>query len=94
MFKEETKKITIAIPSKEYDKNLNNCIYNIRKFYKKVEIFLLLDKKKNNISDKKIKSFFFLIIKTLDIKEILQQKNQKKNLFALLTAMHTPKKSG
>ena len=59
MSKEETKKITIAIPSKEYDKNLNNCIYNIRKFYKKVEIFLLLDKKTNNIYDKKIKFFFF-----------------------------------
>ena len=57
--KEVTKKVTIAIPSKEYDKNLNNCIYKIRKCYKKVEIFLLLDKKTNNILDKKIKIFFF-----------------------------------
>ena len=37
------KNITILIPSKSYDENLQFCILNIRKYYKKIKIVLVLD---------------------------------------------------
>jgi GT2 family glycosyltransferase len=92
VFKEEIKNITIAIPSKEYDKNLNNCIYHIRKSYKKVEIFLLLDKKINNIFDKKIKIFFFNN-KNIGYKRNFAAKKSKKKFICFIDSDAYPKKN-
>lgn len=49
------KKITIIIPSREYDANLKYCIKNIRKYYKKISIIVVLDKISKFKKNKNIK---------------------------------------
>ena len=58
MTKSVEKDITVIIPSRSYDQNLSFCIKNIRKYYKKIKIFLILEK------------FLFLEMKQLALKEI------------------------
>lgn len=49
------KLISIVIPSKIVDFNLENCIRKIRSFYKDIKIYLVLDNKNKEIFDKNIK---------------------------------------
>lgn len=49
------KDITVLIPSRTYDQNLSYCIKNIRKYYKKICILIVLDKIQKIKKDKKIK---------------------------------------
>jgi GT2 family glycosyltransferase len=49
------KNITVIIPSKIYDENLSYCLKQIRKFYKKIKIILILDNPSELKFDKNIK---------------------------------------
>ena len=51
------KDITVIIPSRIYDQNLSYCIKSIRKYYKKILIYVILDKPQKFKKDKKIKVF-------------------------------------
>lgn len=48
------KLISIVIPSKVIDYNLENCIRKIRSFYKDIKIYLVLDNKNKEVFDKNI----------------------------------------
>ena len=77
------KNITILIPSKSYDENLQFCILNIRKYYKKIKIVLVLDNPINYKLDKNIK----IIIsgnKTIGYKRNLGVKNVKTKFVSLI----------
>lgn len=92
MFKKENKKITIAIPSKKYDNNLRTCIYKIRKLYRKVEIFLLLDQKIKKNFDKNVK-FFFFDNKNIGYKRNFAAKKSKKKFICFIDSDAYPKKN-
>jgi len=49
------KNITIIIPSRIYDENLSHCLKQIRKFYKKIKIILVLDSQNKKNIGKNIK---------------------------------------
>ncbi len=77
------KNITILIPSKSYDENLQFCILNIRKYYKKIKIVLVLDNPINYKLDKNIK----IIIsgnKTIGYKRNLGVKNVNTKFVSLI----------
>lgn len=56
MKKSDQQKISIIIPSKIFDHNLNQCVKKIRQFYKYIKIIIVLDKKNYFIKDKNIKT--------------------------------------
>jgi len=47
--------ISVIIPSRIYDENLSHCLKQIRKFYKKIKIILILDSQNKKNTDKNIK---------------------------------------
>ena len=77
------KNITIIIPSRSFDANLNNCVKNIRKFYKNIKIFLILDKKSDLKLDNNIK-VFVSGNKTIGFKRNLAIKYVKTKLICLI----------
>ncbi len=83
MIKSVEKNITILIPSKVVDYNLNNCIKKIRKFYKKIKIILILDKYSKIKFDKNIQ---ILISgnKTIGFKRNMGAKHVKTKLLCLI----------
>lgn len=50
------KDITVIIPSRIYDQNLRHCIKYIRKYYRNIFIYIILDKPQKFKKDKKIKT--------------------------------------
>lgn len=83
MIKSVEKNITILIPSKLVDDNLNNCIKKIRKFYQKIKIILILDKFSKIKFDKNIQ---ILISgnKTIGFKRNMGAKYVKTKLICLI----------
>ena len=82
---------TIVIPSKEHDKNLINCLAYIRKYYKKIEIFLLLDKKSVFKKDKYTKIFYFRN-KNIGFKRNYASKKSTKKYLIFIDSDAYPKK--
>lgn len=57
LIKKVEKNFTVIIPSRLFDINLKNCIFQIRKFYPKIKIFVILDKFKKKIKDPNLRFF-------------------------------------
>lgn len=73
------KKYTVIIPSRKIDENLEQCISQIRKFYKKLKIIVILDK----INKKLIHKYIDIIItenKTIGFKRNLAVKKTKNKI--------------
>tara|TARA_Y100001970_G_scaffold124478_1_gene154168 strand:- start:69 stop:1052 length:984 start_codon:yes stop_codon:yes gene_type:complete len=84
------KDITVIIPSRSYDQNLSFCIKNIRKYYKKIKIFLILDKYQNFKKDNKIK-IFVSGNETIGFKRNLAVKNCKTRFVCFIDSDAYPK---
>ena len=84
------KDITVIIPSRSYDQNLSYCIKSIRKYYKKIKIFLILDKYQNFKKDNKIK-IFVSGNETIGFKRNLAVKNCKTKFVCFIDSDAYPK---
>ena len=84
------KNITVIIPSRSYDQNLSFCIKNIRKYYKIIKIFLVLDKYQKFKKNKKIK-IFVSGNKTIGFKRNLAVKNCKTKFVCFIDSDAYPK---
>ena len=82
---------TIIIPSKKYDKNLSNCITYIRKYYKKTELFILLDEKTSKKFDKNTSIFYFKN-KNIGFKRNFAAKKSSKEYLVFIDSDAYPKK--
>ena len=84
------KDITIIIPSRIYDQNLSYCIRNIRKYYQKISIYIILDKYQKLKKDKKIK-IFLSGNKSIGFKRNLGVRNCKTKFVCFLDSDAYPK---
>ena len=90
MIRSVEKDITVIIPSRSYDQNLSYCIKNIRKYYGKIKIILILDKYQNFKKDKKIK-IFVSGNETIGFKRNLAVKNCKTKFVCFIDSDAYPK---
>ena len=83
LIKKVENNITIIIPSRKFDENLKNCIKKIKKYYKKIQIIIILDTPTKLKLDKNTKTIISGN-KTIGFKRNLAAKYVKTKLISLI----------
>jgi cellulose synthase/poly-beta-1,6-N-acetylglucosamine synthase-like glycosyltransferase len=84
------KNFSIIIPSRKIDINLDQCLSQIRKYYKKIKIILILDEYNKIIEDKNI-SILITKNKTIGYKRNLAVKNSNTKFVCFIDSDAYPK---